>query len=57
MGEGEEVNAVIEDVRDEMAALREEMRAEHEELIRILFAFRFGETPIEAWERLLEEAA
>jgi hypothetical protein len=43
--------------RADIADLREQMRVEHEELVRLLFAFRFGETPIEAWERLLQEAA
>jgi hypothetical protein len=43
--------------RDDIAALRDQMREEHDELVRILFAFRYGETPIEAWERLLQEAA
>jgi hypothetical protein len=57
-GEGTMTTAAIEEVRDELAALREEMRAEHEELIRILFAFKYGETPTKAWERLLlDEAA
>jgi hypothetical protein len=37
------------------ARLSEQSRAEHEELIRLLFAFRHGETPVEAWEQLLSE--
>lgn len=35
----------------------EAMRADHEELVRVMFAFRHGETPVEAWERVLAEDA
>jgi hypothetical protein len=37
--------------RADIADLRDQMREEHEEIVRILFAFRYGETPVEAWER------
>jgi hypothetical protein len=52
---GQQLLTVMEQVRDEVASLRNEMKAEHAELIRIAFAFRFGETPVEAWERLLDQ--
>jgi hypothetical protein len=46
----------IDEVRNDVADLREAMHAEFEELFRLLFAFRHGESPVEAWERLREAA-
>ena len=52
-----EMSATIEDVRDDLRELREELRREFADLYRVVFAFRFGETPAEAWERVLTEDA
>jgi hypothetical protein len=46
---------VIERIESKVDVLSEQLRAEHDELLRILFEFRYGETPVEAWERVLAE--
>jgi hypothetical protein len=52
---GKDALSVIEHIDRRHEELLAAMRAEHEELLRIAFAFRYGETPVEAWERVLAE--
>jgi hypothetical protein len=53
--EGDMSTTNTERIESKLDALRAEMRVEHDELFRVLWAFRHGETPVEAWERLLAD--
>jgi hypothetical protein len=57
-GEGDDEMQVLEKLEQVAAAqerLEAQLRAERDEMFRVLYAFRYGETPAEEWERFLEE--
>jgi transposase len=56
-GEEQEMNAAtLQQLRSDIKAdLEEKLEREREEIFRMFYALRHGETPVESWKRVLRE--